>query len=379
MNRRAAATATAPDAARPLGTWRNRILGSGEEAPDQLVANPKNWRTHPAAQRNALRGALDTVGWVQQVIVNQRTGNVVDGHARIEEAISRNEPVVPVLYVDLSEEEEVLVLTTLDPIGAMATTDEARLNELIAEVSVDDAGLERLLQNLGSRKPLNADPDAVPDVPQATDVRPDDLFALGGHRLLCGDSTDPAAVARLLGGSAPRLLNTDPPYGVQLDPTWRDGMYNARVAVSARLRADAVAEATRPESDGSDALLQARIKRERERAALQFAKDRDLSRLEATMARLDAEAEAAVAHPSRVPTAAEARAYLESLPELWAKTTDAGRHAIAEAVFERIDVLGANDFTFTLTARAKAHGWDAAFGLGDQSISIGQSGRGESV
>jgi hypothetical protein len=65
------------------------------------------------------------------------------------------------------------------------------------------------------------------------------------------------------------------------------------------------------------------------------------------------------------------------LPELWAKTSDAGRHAIAEAVFERTDVLGANDFTFTLTVRAKAHGWDAAFGAGNQSISIGQSGRGE--
>ena len=58
------------------------------------------------------------------------------------------------------------------------------------------------------------------------------------------------------------------------------------------------------------------------------------------MARLDAEAAAAVARPSRVPTAAQARAYLDSLPELWAKTSDAGRHAIAEAVFERIDVLG---------------------------------------
>ncbi|HEY3548992.1 MAG TPA: hypothetical protein VGK17_23210, partial [Propionicimonas sp.] len=93
------------------------------------------------------------------------------------------------------------------------------------------------------------------------------------------------------------------------------------------------------------------------------------------MARLGAEAEALVARPSLFLTAAEAHAYLESLPELWVKTSDAGRHAIAEAVFERIDVLGANDFTFTLTA----HGWDAAFGVGDQSISIGQSGRGERI
>jgi hypothetical protein len=87
--------------------------------------------------------------------------------------------------------------------------------------------------------------------------------------------------------------------------------------------------------------------------------------------------ETAVVGPSRIPTAAEARAWLESLPELWAKTSDAGRHAIAEAVFERIDVLGVTDYTFTLTAYAKAHGWDAAFGAGDQSISIGRSGRGE--
>ena len=76
------------------------------------------------------------------------------------------------------------------------------------------------------------------------------------------------------------------------------------------------------------------------------------------MARLDAEAAAAVVRPSRIPTAAEARAYLESLPDLWAETSDAGRHAIAEAVFERIDVLGVTDYTFTLTAAAKARGWD---------------------
>jgi uncharacterized protein HemY len=68
-----------------------------------------------------------------------------------------------------------------------------------------------------------------------------------------------------------------------------------------------------------------------------------------------------------------ARAYLESLPELWAKTSDAGRRAIAEAVFERIDVLGATDYAFTLTAHAKAHGWDAAFGAGDPHHPLGMS------
>ena len=90
--------------------WRNCIVGTGSEPPDQLVANPRNWRTHPAAQRDALRGSLDTVGWVQQVLVNRVTGHVVDGHARVEEALSRGEQSVPVLYVELTDEEEALVL-----------------------------------------------------------------------------------------------------------------------------------------------------------------------------------------------------------------------------------------------------------------------------
>ena len=76
--------------------------------------------------------------------------------------------------------------------------------------------------------------------------------------------------------------------------------------------------------------------------------------------------------------AAEARAWLESLPDLWANTSDAGRRAIAEAVFERIDVLGARDFTFTLTAAAKARGWDAAFGPGVLRLET-QGGRGKNL
>jgi hypothetical protein len=148
------------------------------------------------------------------------------------------------------------------------------------------------------------------------------------------------------------------------------------VAVSSRLKVDTVAIARRPDPEGGDLLAQARIDRERDRAALRFARDRDLGGLEATMVRLDAEAAAAVVRPSRIPTAPEARAYLESLPELWAKTSDAGRHAIAEAVFERIDVLGVTDYTFTLTAAAKARGWDAAFGPGVLRLDA-QCGRGK--
>jgi DNA methylase len=220
-------TAKTPAAPAPTAAWRNRITGTGEEAPDQLLANPGNWRIHPKAQQAALAGALDQVGWVQQVLVNRRSGFVVDGHARVALALSRGEPAVPVLYVDLSPEEEALVLATLDPISAMATHDDEKLRALLAEITVDDAGLAALLSDLAGTKAGRTDPDDVPEPPEAPYVQPGELWRLGEHRLLCGDATSPEDVARLLDGATPTLLSTDPPYGVSLDPTWRDGVYNA--------------------------------------------------------------------------------------------------------------------------------------------------------
>jgi len=179
-------TAKTPAAAAPTTAWRNRITGSGQEGPDQLLANPANWRIHPKAQQDALAGALDQVGWVQQVLVNRRTGFVVDGHARVALALSRGEPTVPVLYVDLDPGEEALVLATLDPISAMAGRDDEKLRALLAEISVDDAGLLALLGDLAGNDPKSGltDPDDVPEPPEEPYVKPGELYLLGDHRLL---------------------------------------------------------------------------------------------------------------------------------------------------------------------------------------------------
>ena len=207
-------TQGARGATAPTAAWRNRIVGSGEEVPDQLLANPANWRIHPKAQQDALAGALDQVGWVQQVLVNQRSGFVVDGHARVALALTRGEATVPVLYVDLDPEEEALVLATLDPISAMAGRDDEKLRALLADITVDDAGLQALLGDLAGVKAGRTDPDAVPDVPAESYVKPGDLWLLGDHRLLCGDATSGEGVARLMGGAEAECMWTDPPYGV---------------------------------------------------------------------------------------------------------------------------------------------------------------------
>ena len=194
-------------------TWQNRIVGHGEEAPDQLLANPSNWRVHPKAQRDALAGALDQVGWVQHVLVNRRSGFVVDGHARVALALSRREATVPVLYVDLEPEEEALVLATLDPISAMAGRDDEKLRALLAEITVDDAGLLALLGDLAGNDPKAGltDPDDVPETPAEPYVKRGELYVLGDHRLLCGDAGSAEDVDRLLDGQRRRRSHLSSP------------------------------------------------------------------------------------------------------------------------------------------------------------------------
>lgn len=224
--RRRLARAAVPES--PKATpWRTRIVGEGLEDPRTLIPNERNWRLHPEAQQDALAGVLDQVGWVQQVLVNRTTGRVVDGHLRVELAIRREELTVPVLYVELSEDEEALVLASLDPLSAMATTDQDKLRELLAGVSVESSALAAMLAELAPRERAGStDPDDVPPLPDEPYVKPGELWLLGEHRLLCGDATSAEDVTRLLAGAEPRLLATDPPYGVQLDPTWRDNLYN---------------------------------------------------------------------------------------------------------------------------------------------------------
>jgi hypothetical protein len=205
----------------PSATWQNRIVGHAEVAPADLVPNPRNWRTHPAEQQRALGGALSEVGWVAEVLVNRTTGNVVDGHLRIELALARNEPTVPVTCVELTEAEEALVLATLDPIGAMADAEATALASLLRGLEPADDALRTLLDDLAREQGIElaraglVDPDDAPDVPDEPTVHRGDLYALGDHRLLCGDATDPADVRRVFGEAIEAdLIWTDPPYGV---------------------------------------------------------------------------------------------------------------------------------------------------------------------
>jgi hypothetical protein len=165
------------------GEWKNRIDGRIVlEAPDQLLANPLNARRHGGAQRDAIRSSLGQLGWIAPVIVNVTTGNLLDGHARVEEALTKGVPHVPVLYVELSEDEERLALATYDPIGAMADYDAEVLAMLVDAANVgDEDPLAALLGDLTDANPFTAlgptgvsvglTPQDRQDTYEASDVR----------------------------------------------------------------------------------------------------------------------------------------------------------------------------------------------------------------
>ena len=135
----------------------------------------------------------------------------------------------------------------------------------------------------------------------------------------------------------------------------------ARLAVDAPLRVGAIAAATLPLTTAGDPLMLARIGREREAAMARYLRERDLRALNATMIRLDREEVEARGRTPSTPTAAEALAYLEDLPGLWARAEDSGRRAMAASLFERIDVLGTQEATVTPTLEAEALGLTAAW------------------
>ncbi len=195
-----------------------------------LSANPKNWRRHPKSQMAALRGTIadPEIGWAGALLFNERTGRLIDGHAR--QKVVDAKAIVPVLIGSWSEEAEQRILLTLDPIAGMALADVAQLEALLESVQIDEewfAGLRSQLDNIleqteraraaedQATEIIEDEPPAPPD--KAT-TQPGDLIVLGQHRLLCGDSANPADVDRLLDGQPIHLVNTDPPYNVRVEP-----------------------------------------------------------------------------------------------------------------------------------------------------------------
>lgn len=108
-------------------------------AVEDLAENPQNWRRHPEEQRKAFEEAFAAVGWAGALVLNEKTGRLVDGHLR--KAALPAGTVVPVLVGSWSEEQERLILATHDPVGGMAEVDPEAFEWLREHVSVTSEAL----------------------------------------------------------------------------------------------------------------------------------------------------------------------------------------------------------------------------------------------
>jgi DNA modification methylase len=204
---------------------RNRVKSLRLVKASDLRPNPRNWRTHPKAQQEALRGLLAEVGYADAALARPLADGsleLIDGHLRAE---TTPDMKIPVLVLDVTEAEADKLLASLDPLASLAGVDGSKLEGLLSRVGTKNVALQEMLEGLASKAGLAgaaAVDDEVPAPPKKPKTKLGDLIVLGEHRLLCGDSTVAANVARLFEGRpAPRIMVTDPPYGVDYDPTWR--------------------------------------------------------------------------------------------------------------------------------------------------------------
>src|SRR6266852_1907347 len=161
-------------------------------------------------------------------VLARSSGEVVDGHLRLKAAHKLGLAEVPVILCDDWSDAQVKAFRLL--VNRSVTWADWDVELLSLELTdLKDLAFDMELTGFDGREidrmllaGADSKEDIVPDLPENPVSRPNDLWSCGPHRILCSDSTNPEAVARLLGERKPLLMVTDPPYGISLDSEWRD-------------------------------------------------------------------------------------------------------------------------------------------------------------
>lgn len=128
---------------------KDRIIELRRVPASILAPDPKNWRTHPIGPQNALRGLLAEIGISAAIAVERPEGLVLpDGYLRTELV---GDETIPVLIVDLDDDEAANLLTTFDSVGSLATADTEKLEELPGEISTQSEAVQAMLDGMASR------------------------------------------------------------------------------------------------------------------------------------------------------------------------------------------------------------------------------------
>lgn len=181
-----------------------------------------------------MAGAIQEFGF-RIPIIAKSTGEVVDGHLRLKAAVHLGLETVPVILADDLTPMQIKAFRILANRSATwAEWDDDLLRLELEELQLDDFDLsltgfdaDELLEIMAGEETTtegNADEDVAPDVPETPVSRPGDVWLLGKHRLLCGDSTDPASFTLLMAGEKAAMVFMDPPYNVDYANSAKDKM-----------------------------------------------------------------------------------------------------------------------------------------------------------
>ena len=188
----------------------------------ELIPYERNPRTHTPDQITKIAASLLEYGWTNPILVDGESG-IIAGHGRLLAARELGMETVPVIELShLSEAQKRAYVIADNRLALDAGWDEALLTEELQALEGMDFDLAMTgfeLDELHGYLEDEEDEEApIPEPPEDPVTRPGDLWVLGKHRLLCGDSGDPEAVDRLLDGAPVHLVNTDPPYNVKVEP-----------------------------------------------------------------------------------------------------------------------------------------------------------------
>lgn len=154
---------------------RDRIKELRRVPASQLRPNPKNWRTHPEAQQNALRGVLAEIGIANAVLARELPDGslmLIDGHLRAE---TLGAETVPVLVLDVDEAEADKLLVTLDPLAAMAETNREQLEQLLETIEAKNESVQEMLEQLAISQGIispDFEPSSIDDQGKLDELEP---------------------------------------------------------------------------------------------------------------------------------------------------------------------------------------------------------------
>ncbi len=200
---------------------------------ERLRPYARNAKMHGPDQVARIAASMARFGWTVPCMVGD-DGELIAGHGRVLAATELGLAEVPVIRLGHLDEAERRAYRIADnKLTELGDWDEGLLRDEVAGLLADDFDLSLLGFAEDELEALLQDPDLdesgaaegedeVPEPPAEPVSVPGDLWQLGPHRLICGDSTSADVVAKLLGDVRPLLMVTDPPYGVEYDPAWRN-------------------------------------------------------------------------------------------------------------------------------------------------------------